>query len=430
MPEFFLFFTYAAMYMLIHLFDILIVAKLFSVFFEDLPRSGLPTVLSYALYYFASGAAHVFFKTELPALCVSIPALFIITLNYKSTFGKKVLCVAFSFIIMFAADIFISVIMGYYNENILIRGSYGSIYGQALIRIFTYVIAVTASYLKNIKKDIPVGKLSWLVTICVPVSTMYLEYNIIMSENISRVHVCISIITVLLLNFICLYMYNSLSSLYQAKMNEALLKQEKSYYLNQCELMKESTDQLKAFRHDMKNQFFMFKEMCDKKMYDELSAGLGKYAEDIETHKCYSQSENMIIDSIVNFKLKNADIDNISVETEISVPSKINMDISDLVTILGNLLDNSLTALSSVKENKKLYLKIAYNRRRIILSVKNTYSTPVKYSDGEIITSKADADNHGYGLSGIKKAVEKYDGYLEIDHDGGVFSVDIIMFTN
>lgn len=428
MPEFYIF-IYIIMYMLIHLFDIIIVAKLFSVFFEDLPISGPPTVFSYALFYLGTGLVHIIFNTEMLTLCVNILTLFIITLNYKSTLSKKILCVIFSFIIMYAADIFISVIMGYYNKDILIRGSYDNIYGQALIRIFTYVIAVIASYLKNIKKDTPVGALSWFVTVCVPVSTMYLEYNIIMSENVSRLHACISIITVLLLNFICLYMYNSLSSLYQAKMNEALLKREKSYYLNQCELMRESTDQLKAFRHDMKNQFFMLKELCDKKMYGELSARLGKYAEAVETNKCYSQSENMIIDSIVNFKLKNADIDNISVETEISVPSKINMDISDLVTILGNLLDNALTALSSVPENKKLYLKIAYNRRRIIISAKNTYSTPVKYSDGEITTSKADSDNHGYGLSSIKKAVEKYDGYIEINHNNKVFSVDIIMFT-
>ena len=94
---------------------------------------------------------------------------------------------------------------------------------------------------------------------------MYMEFNFITSENVSKLHACLSIIIVLALNYVCLYMYDSLSSMYQIKMNEALLNQEKNYYLNQCELMKESTDQLRAFRHDMKNQFFMLKEMCDKK---------------------------------------------------------------------------------------------------------------------------------------------------------------------
>ena len=212
-------------------------------------------------------------------------------------------------------------------------------------------------------------------------------------------------------------------------MNETLLKQEKNYYLNQCELMKESTEQLRAFRHDMKNQLFIIKEMYDKNLCDEASAQLEKYAEKIEIKKYYCNSENMVIDSIVNFKLRNADINGIVVETEISVPSKINIEVSDLVTILGNLLDNSLTALETVSENKKLYLKVVYDRGRVIISVQNTYSTPVKYINGEIVSTKDDVENHGYGLKNIKKTVEKFDGYMDIDHSKNTFSTDIILFV-
>ena len=420
---------YNIMYMIIHLFDIVIISKLFGIFFENKPESKILSVLSYCLYYFGTGLAYIIFDIALLTMGVNIVTLFVIALNYKSTLKKKILCVVFSYIIFFAADIFICAITGYYNKDILVKGSYNNIYGQALIKVFTYFIAVVTSYLKNIKKDISVRKSSWFVTFFVPVSTMYMEFNFITSENVSRLHACLSIIIVLALNYICLYMYDSLSSMYQIKMNEALLKQEKNYYLNQCELMKESTDQLKAFRHDMKNQFFMLKEMCDNKMYSELNTHLEKYAETIEVQKCYSQSENTIVDSIINFKLKNADIDGISVETEIAIPPKIDIEVSDLVIILGNLLDNSLTALSSVSQNKKLYLKIVYDRGRIIICIKNTYSTPVKYTNGEIVTSMADEHNHGYGLNNIRKSVEKYKGYMEIDHSEGVFSVDIIMFV-
>lgn len=417
------------MYMIIHLFDIVIISKLFGIFFENKPESKIKTVLSYCLYYFGTGLVYIIFDIALLTLCANIVTLFVIALNYKSELKKKILCVIFSYIIFFAADIFICAITGYYNKDILVKGSYNNVFGQALIKVFTYFIAVVTSYLKNIKKDISVRKSSWFVTFFVPVSTMYMEFNFITSENVSKFHACLSIIIVLALNYVCLYMYDSLSSMYQIKMNEALLNQEKNYYLNQCELMKESTDQLRAFRHDMKNQFFMLKEMCDNKMYGDLSTHLEKYVETIEVQKCYSQSENTIVDSIINFKLKNADIDGISVETEITVPSKINIEVSDLVTILGNLLDNSLTALSSVSQNKKLYLKIVYDRCRIIICVKNTYSTPVKYINGEIVTSKTDSGNHGYGLNNIRKSVEKYEGYMEIDHSDGVFSVDIIMFV-
>lgn len=61
--------------------------------------------------------------------------------------------------------------------------------------------------------------------------------------------------------------------------------------------------------------------------------------------------------------------------------------------------------------------------------MKNTYAIPVKYVNGEIVSTKEDSENHGYGLKNIKKAVEKYDGYMEDDHANNTFSVDIFLFV-
>lgn len=420
---------YNIMYMIIHIFDIVIMYKLFSVFFEPKPNSKIFGALSYLLYYLATGLIYIIVDIAWITLCVNIITLLIITLNYKSSLNKKFLCVTFSYIIIFAGEILICAVTGYYEIDIFDKGSYNSVFGQAMIKVTTYVIALIISYFKDIRKDTPITKSSWLVTFFVPIATMYMEFNYIASGTVDKLQACLSIIIVLMLNFICLYIYNSLSSVYQIKMNEALLKQEKSYYLNQCELMKESTEQLRAFRHDMKNQLFVIKEMCDKNLCGDASVQLGKYAEEIEIKTHYSNSGNMVIDSLVNYKLKNADVDGIEVETEISVPSKIDVEVSDLVTILGNLLENSLAALEAVSENRSLYLKVVYDRGRVIVFVKNTYSTPIKYINGEIVSTKTDDEKHGYGLKNIKRTVEKYDGYMEIDHAQNIFSVDIILFV-
>lgn len=420
---------YNIMYMIIHIFDIVIMYKLFSVFFEPKPNSKIFGALSYLLYYLATGLIYIIVDIAWITLCVNIITLLIITLNYISSLNKKFLCVTFSYIIIFAGEILICAVTGYYEIDIFDKGSYNSVFGQAMIKVTTYVIALIISYFKDIRKDTPITKSSWLVTFFVPIATMYMEFNYIASGTVDKLQACLSIIIVLMLNFICLYIYNSLSSVYQIKMNEALLKQEKSYYLNQCELMKESTEQLRAFRHDMKNQLFVIKEMCDKNLCGDASVQLGKYAEEIEIKTHYSNSGNMVIDSLVNYKLKNADVDGIEVETEISVPSKIDVEVSDLVTILGNLLENSLTALEAVSENRSLYLKVVYDRGRVIVFVKNTYSTPIKYINGEIVSTKTDDEKHGYGLKNIKRTVEKYDGYMEIDHAQNIFSVDIILFV-
>ena len=420
---------YNVMYMIIHIFDIVIMYKLFSVFLEPKPKSKVFGALSFLLYYLATGLIYIIIDIAWITFCVNIITLLIITFNYKSSLNKKFLCVTFSYIIIFAGEILICAATGYYEIDIFDKGSYNSVFGQAMIKVTTYVIALIISYFKDIRKDTPISKSSWLVTFFVPIATMYMEFNYITSGTVDKLQACLSIIIVLMLNYICLYMYNSLSSVYQIKINEALLKQEKSYYLNQCELMKESTEQLRAFRHDMKNQLFVIKEMCDKNLCSEASVQLGKYAEEIEIKAHYSNSGNMVVDSLVNYKLNNADVDGIEVETEISIPSKIDIEVSDLVTVLGNLLENSLTALDAVSENRRLYLKVVYDRGRVIISVKNTYSTPVKYVNGEIVSTKDDTEKHGYGLRNIKRVVEKYDGYMETNHAQSIFTVDIILFV-
>lgn len=67
----------------------------------------------------------------------------------------------------------------------------------------------------------------------------------------------------------------------------------------------------------------------------------------------YSTSGNTIIDGLVNYKLQSVASENIKVETEIVVPEQLNIDIADLVTLLGNLLDNALEALKKLIGNNE-----------------------------------------------------------------------------
>ena len=165
------------MYMIIHVFDIVIMYRLYGVFLGSKPKSKVFAALSYLLYYFATGLIYVFVDIAWITLCVNIITLLIITLNYKSSLNKKILCVTFSYIIIFACEILICAATGYYEIDIFDKGSYNSVFGQAMIKVTTYVIALIISYFKDIKKDMPLSISSWLVTFFVPIATMYMEFK-------------------------------------------------------------------------------------------------------------------------------------------------------------------------------------------------------------------------------------------------------------
>ena len=41
-----------------------------------------------------------------------------------------------------------------------------------------------------------------------------------------------------------------------------------------------------------------------------------------------------------------------------------------------------------------------------------------------------DNSKHGYGLSNIRKSIEKYNGHIDVRHEGNVFSVGILLYVD
>ena len=71
------------------------------------------------------------------------------------------------------------------------------------------------------------------------------------------------------------------------------------------------------------------------------------------------------------------------------------------------------------------------------IQVENAFDGVVKYKnkkdekDNRLSTRKEgkNGGEHGHGLKNIRRAVEKYNGHMDITHEGTVFSVAIVLFT-
>lgn len=418
------------MYLITHFFDIIIVAKWYSTFIGNDIKNRISLIVSYVLFYLGTSFVYLKFDIALLTMAVNLVTLVIISFNYRTSTTKRILCVVFIYIVFFAVETLICAITGYYDYSFLEQGSYNNALGQCLIKVATFAVAIIISYLKSISNNIKVHISSWLATVFVPIATMYIEFSVLIQKDTTKIQACVSITIVLILNFICLHMYNSLVAFYQSKMNEKLFEQEKNYYMNQCDLMRESTEQMRSFRHDMKNQIYIIKKLNDKGMHEKVSHTLEKFLDELDTYSIYSKSGNVIVDSMVNYKLRNADALGIKVTTEIFMPENVDIEINDLVTVLGNLLDNAVAALTAKRlTEKELFLKIAYDRNRIVISIKNNYVNSIRYLNGEIATTKSDSKDHGYGLKNIREVVKKYNGHIEIDHANNIFCVNLIMFV-
>jgi len=117
------------------------------------------------------------------------------------------------------------------------------------------------------------------------------------------------------------------------------------------------------------------------------------------------------------------------------------MELSDIAVILGNLLDNALEAVANAPE-KLITLDIEHSRQTLFIKAKNTFDGIVAYAAENPrpqdlpLTRKttgssggSTAGSHGHGLKNIARAVAKYDGRMNIAHEGGFFSVAILLYV-
>lgn len=87
----------------------------------------------------------------------------------------------------------------------------------------------------------------------------------------------------------------------------------------------------------------------------------------------------------------------------------------DMISMLGNLLDNAVTAASKKVENSLVKVRIFMQNEGNICVIKivNDYVEKLVKKDGKLQTTKRDGGLHGIGMSSVNRTAEKYNGYLE-----------------
>ena len=183
-----------------------------------------------------------------------------------------------------------------------------------------------------------------------------------------------------------------------------------------------------AFRHDLQNHLAIITQMLEKSDNIDVQNYLSDLKDRTRSKGIYSNSGNLPIDSIINYKLRNAEDLGIQATVNVAVPEILNVEIVDIVTIIGNLLDNAIQSMLKIQQERNLFLKVIFTKGRLIITVRNTFDGKVKYQNGKIITSKKELD-HGYGLKNIENALKRYNGSMRLDYDATLFSVDALLYV-
>jgi len=404
----------------------LTIERTMNVFFGKKRTSKAVFILSYLLFLVVLWL-HI---NEVVDVLLHFTALALISLNYESVAIKRVAAVAGGHYMLIGTTDIGGALFRILPDDWVITTQ---VLAVLLTSLFVYLLSLTVFPLfKHIKNPaINLNKL-WLPLIIFPIShTLILLFRHINVAVFSVLIVALTSLGVILLFF---YLYNTLSKVFESTLKSALYSQEKEYYYTQCRLMQESVENTKAIRHDMQLHLATARDFIANDMSGEAKSYLSGLIANITHNEIYSNTKNIAFDSIINYKLNNAMHENIRLDLRLLVPPKLSIDIADIVTIIGNLLDNALEAVSRV-EDKAIKLDIEYSRDSLFIQIENTFDGVVRYSEEtdedekHILTRKGGCE-HGYGLINIRKSIEKYNGHIDITHDERTFSVVILLYVD
>ena len=270
--------------------------------------------------------------------------------------------------------------------------------------------------------------------ILAPLCSIAVIWLLAYSDACEEVGIAIVALGLLVINFLMLYLYNQLLRSIAQKYETEMLKDQVQIYANQLGVIFQSEEKVKALRHDMKHHMNELKLLANKYDAVEIQDYIDRMENFIHNPKEIVSSGNLEIDSVLNYMLQKAKEELETVKVKVILPEEIQHSF-DLNVLIGNLLENAIEAARQT-DTKYLNVYIALQKGVLKIQVDNSFVSGIisekEERDGSriFLTTKKGKEQHGIGLKNVKTIAESYNGNVDIQTKGDIFSVKLILYMS
>ena len=205
--------------------------------------------------------------------------------------------------------------------------------------------------------------------------------------------------------------------------------------LKHCEEVEYIYEQMRGWRHDYHNHIQTMKAFIASGDTVEHLEYLNKLDKDLTEVDTMIKTGNVMADAILNSKLSLATSKDIKVAVDmfgISFSSQFGkISQIDLCVLIGNILDNAIEACMRLPRDNGRFIDMSIGRHKSMMYISVKNSSPddieIKKIGNRYISSKDDAQFHGFGLMRIDKIAAKYDGFVNLKNEQDVFFTEIML---
>ena len=294
----------------------------------------------------------------------------------------------------------------------------------AISFLFSTVITLVLRQLfrTHQKLSMATSRRNWLYQFIVPILSIIFAFTVsaIQGQVFGPDYLSvISLLSLIVLSFSSLYFTLHLSQQQHAYYQNKLDKEQLQFQLRETQQSQEEYQRLQSLRHDLKNKHLTLLALLEENP-DEAREYLQSLTDSISGKQTF-YSKNPTVNYLLNQKLHDVE-DEIALEIDCFVPQELSIQPDVLAVILGNCLDNSISACLRLtdKSERTLSLNIRYFQQNLFISINNTFN------EQEQETRKT-RQRDGWGLRNVDALVQEYQGTIKRFKENGHYRTEILL---
>ena len=194
----------------------------------------------------------------------------------------------------------------------------------------------------------------------------------------------------------------------------------------QFESRRDAIETVRHHYHDMKNLLLYIENTASPK--ENITDQLHRMLEEANVWESQLNTGNEAADILLSDKLAVCQREGIACTVMVDGALLSFIRELDLVTILGNAMDNAIEACRRLSPSQPRYVQIRTREMPafVLLHVVNSCTGEARMEDDRFLTIKEDTESHGFGLSSIRRTVETYGGETACQMQDGEFLLSLI----
>ena len=194
----------------------------------------------------------------------------------------------------------------------------------------------------------------------------------------------------------------------------------------QYQQSRESIDLINRKYHDLKHQIAVLRSEPDAQKRADFLDGMER---EIRNYEAQNKTGNSVLDTVLTGKSLYCAKHQIELTCVADGALLEFMDVMDLCTIFGNILDNAIECERSIPEKEKRLIHLTVYSRKdfLIIHCENYCPRAVEFRDGLPVTTKQDTDYHGYGVKSIRYTARKYGGSVTMEVRDNWFVLNMLI---